>query len=90
MDNQSAYICDTKGNLKLLKWKENASCEDHFDYTQEDTRLNWGQTNAMCLSQNEEELLISSGSDLIVVNTKTLSGTKLKKKILGGRIKAIK
>jgi len=77
MDNQGAYINGSNVGVKLVKWKQNATCEDHFDLTQDSTPVGEvGTCWSMCFSPNDEELLIADNNYLLLFNTQTKKVTK--------------
>jgi len=76
MDNQGAYINGSNVGVKLVKWKQNATCEDHFDLTQDSTPLGGVGSCSMCFSPNDEELLIANNNNLLLFNTQTKKVTK--------------
>ena len=75
-DNQGAYISDCSGNIKMIKWKPNASSEDDFDFSQYLIQLGTKGTYEICLTRDDKNLFVGSYHTLIVFNTKTVKVTK--------------
>ena len=75
-DNQSVFISDYHGNIKIIKWKAGANSEDEFDFTQEPKRVGDGGTYSICLTKDEKYLLVGSNASLCVFETATSEVTK--------------
>ena len=87
-DNQSAFISDWNGSIKMIKWKPNAETEHDFDFTKEFKRVGNTVTYDICLTRDDKHLLIGSWNRCSVMNTETLNVTK--EFILGSYCKGIK
>ena len=73
LDNYSpgAYISDCNGLTKLVTWKNDATSENDFDYSQESIKLDLHGVRKICLTSDDAHLLIGSNQMLTVLNTKT-------------------
>ena len=75
-DNQSVFISDWDGNIKLIKWKAGADSWDDFDLTEEPREVGDSSTFSICLTKDEKYLLI--GSDLLVSISETTTRKVIK------------
>ena len=41
-DNQSVFITDLDGNIKMIKWQAGANSGDDFDFTEEPKKVGIG------------------------------------------------
>ena len=75
-DNKSAFISDTTGFIKMIKWKPNANTENDFDFTQNSIQVNKYPTFQICLTRDDKNLLFSSGKRMTVFNIESRNITK--------------
>ena len=75
-DNQTAFINDYIGNIKLIKWKADANSGDDFDFTEERKGVGLGDCCSMCLTKDEKYLLVGSNKVLSLVEIETRKVTK--------------
>ena len=75
-DNQSAFIGDDKGNIKMIKWKQNASSGDDFDFSEKPKKVGNGWTFSICLTKDEKYLLVGSNRLVSLYETTTREITK--------------
>ena len=75
-DNQSAYISDLTGNIRMIKWKLNASSGHDFDLTQKSKVVGASITREICLTKDDTNLLVGSDELVSVFNTETREVTK--------------
>ena len=59
-DNQSAFIAEYKGSIKIINWKAGASSGDDFDLTQKCKKVSKFYTKAICLTKDDKYLLVGS------------------------------
>ena len=59
-DNQSAFISDSDGNIKMIRWKAGANSEDEFDYNEKPKKVGSKAIFSMCLTSDEKYLLVGS------------------------------
>ena len=84
-DNQSAFISDSSGKIKMIKWKSNASTEHDFDFDQNSTQVS-NNLDQICLTRNDKNLMVGSNGFLSVFNTrsrKLINQFKLNDFVLG-------
>ena len=70
-DNQSAFISDIFGNIKMIKWQAGANSGDNFDFTEEHQKVGGIGTEWICLTKNEKYLLVGSYRSVFVFETET-------------------
>ena len=75
-DNQSAFMTDGEGNIKMIKWKAGASSGDDFDFNQEPTKLIGYCLDRNCLTKDKKYLLVASLYSLSIFETETKKVTK--------------
>ena len=75
-NNQSAFISDVSGNIKMIKWQGGANSEDDFDFTQEPVQVGGKFTFFICLTKNERYLLVGSTRLVTIFETTTNIVTK--------------
>ena len=75
-NNQTAFISDFKGNIKMIKWQVNANSGDDFDFTEEPTRVGSRGTYTICLTKDEKYLLVGSNHLLVLFEIMTKIITK--------------
>ena len=85
-DNQSVFIGDWSGNIKMIKWKPNASSENDFDLTEKPKNVS-DLNCSMCLTKDEKYLLVGAKDLLLIVETVTREVTKEFK--VAGHVKKI-
>ena len=61
-DNQSAFISDWYGNIKIINWKADANSGDDF-YFSEDFKIGT-RTHSICLTKDEKYLLVASSIEI--------------------------
>ena len=76
-DNQSAFISDWEGKIKMIKWKPNANTEQDFDFTQNSTKVGNEFTLQICLTRDDKNLLVGTKGFVRVFNTETRKVTKV-------------
>ena len=75
-DNQSAFISDYEGNIKMIRWKPNASSKKDFDCTEKPQKVGNRATFWICFTKDEKYLLVGSKELLRVLETTTRKGIK--------------
>ena len=70
-DNQSAFISDWEGNLKIIKWQTDANSEDDFDFTDKPQSVSNCGTQSICLTKDEKYLIFGSKRTMCVYETAT-------------------
>ena len=75
-DNQSAFINDHDGNIKMIKWKAGANSSHEFDFSEEPKKVAGIHTESICLTKDEKYLLVGSELLLSVLETETRKVTK--------------
>jgi len=75
-DNLGAYISDYNGNIKLIKWKHDATTEKDFDFSRSSIQVGSDFTEKICLTKDDKNLLVGSDEYLRVFNTLTRFVTK--------------
>ena len=70
-DNQSAFISDTGGNIKMIKWQADASSGDDFDLSEEPKMVGSMMTYSICTTKDEKYLIIGSFMLIRVLETAT-------------------
>ena len=65
-NNRTAYISDGDGYIRMMKWKQNANTEEDFELLKfkksELLKIGNKYTYNICLTNDEENLIIGSGS----------------------------
>ena len=61
-DNQSAFISNWVGDIKIIKWKAGANSGDEFDYAEEPKKVGKDHSQSICLTKDEKYLLVGSKS----------------------------
>ena len=87
-DNQSAFISDLGGKIKMIKWTPNATSENDFDFNKKTTQVGQCNTYNICLTRDDKNLLVGSDQLVSVYNIKTRNVTKEFK--LNATVKGIK
>lgn len=54
------YICDWTGYLRKMKWKRNCFSKDFYEFTEKPQKVGSDFTYHICLTKNEDNLLIGS------------------------------
>ena len=75
-DNQSVFISDLDGNIKMIKWQTGANSWDDFDFSEEPKKVVNCLTDSICLTKDEKYLLVGSKESLCVFETETREVTK--------------
>ena len=75
-DNQTAFINDYIGNIKMIKWKADANSGDDFDFTEEPKKLGNNYIQSICLTKDEKYLLVRAGGLVTMLETETMNVTK--------------
>ena len=70
-DNQSVFISNCFGYIKMIKWKAGANNKDEFDFNEEPKQMGNFGTEIICLTKDEKYLLVGSHSSLCVFETTT-------------------
>ena len=70
-DNESVFISDRDGNIKIINWKRGTNFGNDFDFTQNSKKIGKCGTDSICLTKDEKYLLIGSEELLIVFETST-------------------
>ena len=70
-DNQSAFISDDVGLIKMIKWQAGANSRDDFDFSEEPKLVGRDRTDSICLTKDEKYLLVGSSYNLSVLETET-------------------
>ena len=70
-DNQSAFISDYDGNIKMIKWKAGANSGDDFDFIEEPKKVGRYGTVSICLTKDEKYLIVGSFELVSMFETKT-------------------
>ena len=70
-DNQSVYISDDDGYIKIIKWEAGANSGDEFDFSEEPKKIGRKYIKSICLTKDEKHLLVGSRYLLSVFETKT-------------------
>ena len=86
-DNQSAFISDQEGYIKVINWQAGASSGDIFDFTQNVTKVGSGCTESICLTKDEKHLLVADCDSVRVFETTTREVTTVSE--LTSYVKAI-
>ena len=73
--NQSAFISDHGGNIKMIKWQAGANSGNDFDFTGEPKKVGNG-CFSVCLAKDEKYLLVGSHNSVFVFETTTREVTK--------------
>ena len=69
-DNQSAFISDRGGKIKIIKWKPNVNTDHDFDFTQNNTQ-GGNVTIQICLTRDDKNLLVGSNGLVSIFNTRS-------------------
>ena len=75
-NNQSVFISDYYGNIKMIKWQPGANYKDDFDCTEELRKVGDCGTQSICLTKDDKYLLIGSEGLVSVFETETRKVTK--------------
>ena len=75
-DNQSVFISDFWGNIKMIKWQPNANSGNDFDFSEEPKMIGNTVTKSICLTKDEKYLLVGSSELVSVFETETREVTK--------------
>ena len=75
-DNQSAFISDHDGSIKMIKWKQNANHEYDFKITQNSIQIGNKRTFQICLTKDDKNLLVGSEKLVSVYNIEKMNVTK--------------
>ena len=75
-DNQSAFICDSNGYLKMIKWQAGANSKYKFDLIQKPQKVCTGYIRSICLTKDEKYLLIGSKGLVSLFEIRTREVTK--------------
>ena len=70
-DNQSVFISDEGGGIKMISWKIGASSEDYFDFSKHYVMVGKGFTGSICLTKDEKYLLVGSKALVSVLEIAT-------------------
>ena len=70
-DNQTAYISDYDGNIKIINWCLGADSEHDFDFNEQPKKVGYGETRSICLTKDEKYLLVGSKGLVAVFETTT-------------------
>ena len=70
-DNQSAFICDYYGSIKLIKWKTDANSGNDFYFSEDPKEVGFFPTHTICLTKDDKYLLVGSYQLVSVFETKT-------------------
>ncbi len=87
-DNQSAFISDRGGKIKIIKWTPNAKTEHDFKLYQNSTQVGKNWTLQICLTRDDKNLLVGSLRLVSVSNTETRN--VIKEFEMNDHVKAIK
>ena len=87
-DNEGAYLSDEQGNIKMIKWKPNASSENDFDFSQDPIQVDNLCIYEICLAKDDKNILVGSDQLVSVFNIETKEVTKEFK--FTGDVKGIK
>ena len=68
-DNQSAFISDETGHIKLIKWQAGANSGDDFDFSEEPKKVGNNGIGSICLTKDEKYLLFGSYKAVHVFET---------------------
>ena len=74
-DNQSLFISEYSGNIKMIKWKTGANSGDDFDFSEEPKKVGFC-TESICLTKDDKYLLVGSYELISVFDTMTREVTK--------------
>ena len=69
-NNQSAFISDNCGNIKMIKWQAGSNSGDHFHLTEESKQVG-NNIKSICLTKDEKYLLIGERELVYVFETIT-------------------
>ena len=75
-DNQSAFISDWEGSIKMIKWQAGANSEEDFDFTEKPIRVGVRFTVSICLTKDEKYLIVGSEKLVSLFETTTREVTK--------------
>ena len=70
-DNQSAFISDFLGNIKIIKWQADANSESEFDFTEEPKKVCQRNCYSICLTNDKKYLLVGSSNLVQVLKAET-------------------
>ena len=70
-DNQTAYISDFYGNIRMIRWQSGASSGDDFDFSHGSQNVCKQGTFSICLTKDEKYLLVGSDRLVSVFETTT-------------------
>ena len=70
-DNQSAFISDYDGNIKMIKWQALANSGDGFDLIEEPKEVERNGILSICLTKDEKYLLVGSSYLLSIFEIET-------------------
>ena len=70
-DNQSAFISDWGGSIKMIKWQAGANSENDFDFTEKPEKVYNYSVYSVCLTKDEKYLLVGSKELLSIFATMT-------------------
>ena len=75
-DNQTAFISDWSGYIKIIKWQAGANSGDDFNLIEEPIKVGNQYTESICLTKDEKYLLVGSNELLTIFETTTREITK--------------
>ena len=75
-DNQHAFTSIMEENIKMIKWKSNASTKNEFDFTEKPQNIGDGFISSLCLTKDEKYLLVGASKLLRLYETETRKVTK--------------
>ena len=67
-DNENAIIGDTHGNIKKLSWGKNDNTVNDFKITEDYGRIGGNWTESICLTDDEENLIVGSVGSIKIFN----------------------
>ena len=70
-DNQSAFISDFYGNIKIINWKAGTNSEDQLNLIQNFEKVGDYGTYSICLTKDEKYLLVGSNGLVCVFEIAT-------------------
>jgi len=59
-DHSTAYMNEYYGIIKIINWKNNATCEQDFDFTENPIQVGKICTSTICLTKDDKNLLVGS------------------------------
>ena len=57
-DNQTVFISDKSGYIKMIKWQASANSGDDFDFNEKPIKVGMFDTYSICLTKDEKYLLV--------------------------------